>query len=91
MRLERRRPRLQRRGFRGVKPRRFDIARPFSCFALMQAGTPAFQSHPPCTCVPIVSAFRDNQTNLSQTFTKSHNLFILTTSLLRTALVKIVG
>ena len=44
MRLDRRHPCLQRRGFRGVKLPRFDIARPFSCFALMQARTPAFQS-----------------------------------------------
>jgi len=30
--------------FSDVKLRRLQIARAFSCFALMQAGTPAFQS-----------------------------------------------
>src|SRR5436190_11964838 len=38
MRLERSASRLQRRGFRGVRRLRFDIAQLFSCFALMQAG-----------------------------------------------------
>ena len=33
--------------FSDVKLRKFRIARAFSCFALMPAGTPAFQSHPP--------------------------------------------
>jgi hypothetical protein len=33
--------------FSGVKSLSSQIARAFSCFALMQAGTPAFQSHPP--------------------------------------------
>ena len=33
--------------FSGVKSLNSQIARAFSCFALMQAGTPAFQSHPP--------------------------------------------
>ena len=35
--------------FSDVKLCRFQIARAFSCFALMQAGTPAFQSHSPCS------------------------------------------
>ena len=46
--LDRRHPCLQRRGFRGVKLLTFDIARPVSCFALMQAGMPAVQSAPAC-------------------------------------------
>ena len=33
--------------FSGVQLRRYQIARAFSCFALMQARMPAVQSHPP--------------------------------------------
>ena len=75
-RLYRRHPCLQRRGFRGVKPRRFDIARPFSCFALMQAGMPAVQS------VGDNQIVVDEATNLSTFFpqpihTRHHNLLNL--------------
>ena len=48
MRLERRRPRLHeceaRKGSRGVESARFDAAEATA----LQAGTPAFQSHPQC-------------------------------------------
>src|SRR5688572_13476752 len=42
--LERRRPRLQHRPLRAMSARVLSNHCRFSCFALMQAGTPAFQS-----------------------------------------------
>ena len=47
MRLERRRPRLQRRGFRGVKPRGSEIANRFFVLRTHAGGD---------ACVPVASA-----------------------------------
>jgi hypothetical protein len=58
MRLERRHPCLQRRGFRGVERFGCRILIAFSCFALMQAGMPAVQSHPPFARVVLFPCIR---------------------------------